>query len=267
LQPGSEFLPDLRPRDQLAFKNLLEKVRERGRAPGVVMHFGPTAEPWSLRVSLMNGDAGSFYLFQIAPIATTAAVGERKVSLSADDLVQRLPEGFVVVDRRGAVLRANNAFLDLSQIGTESATLGQSMRRWLSQPGADISVLLGLVRKHGSVRLMSTKLYGELGSTADVEISAVGNKDSEPDHIAMLIRDVTERSRPEPGKIFVSGTDGDGDTSLEHLVRASTEAIERQSIAGALEKAAGNRTVAAKILGLSRQSLHTKLNKYAIREN
>jgi transcriptional regulator PpsR len=165
------------------------------------------------------------------------------------------------------VLRANNAFLDLSQIGTESATLGQNMKRWLSQPGADISVLLALVRKHGSVRLMSTKLYGELGSTAEVEISAVGNKDTEPDYIGMLIRDVTARSRPQAGDIFVSEAIGHRHTSLEHLVRASTEAIERQSIAAALEKAAGNRTVAAKILGLSRQSLHTKLNKYDIREN
>jgi transcriptional regulator PpsR len=266
LQPGAEFSPDLQPRDHLAFKNLLEKVRERGRAPGIVLHLGPAADPWSLRVSLMNSDAGTFYLFQIAPIVAAAAFSERKGPLSADDLVQRLPEGFVVVDRRGVVLRANNAFLDLSQIGTESATLGQNMRRWLSQPGADISVLLALVQKHGSVRLMSTKLCGELGSTADVEISAVGNKDSEPDYVGMLIRDVTARSRPEPGEIFVGEPNGDGDTSLEHLVRASTEAIERQSIAAALEKAAGNRTAAAKILGLSRQSLHTKLNKYDIRE-
>jgi DNA-binding NtrC family response regulator len=83
----------------------------------------------------------------------------------------------------------------------------------------------------------------------------------------MLIRDVTARSRPEPGAIFVSEPDGNGDTSLEHLVRASTEAIERMSIAAALEKASGNRTAAAKILGLSRQSLHTKLNKYDIKEN
>jgi transcriptional regulator PpsR len=267
LQPGVEFSPDLQPRDRLQFKSLLEKVRERGRAPGIVLHLGPAAESWSLRASLMNSDAGSFYLFHIAPIVVAAAAGERKGPLSADDLVQRLPEGFVVVDRRGAVLRANNAFLDLSQIGTESAALGQNMGRWLSQPGADFSVLLTLLRKHGSVRLMSTKLYGELGSTTDVEISAAGNKDLEPDYIGMLLRDVTTRSPPDPGAMPISELNGNGDISLEHLVRASTEAIERQSIAAALEKAAGNRTAAAKILRLSRQSLHTKLNKYDIKEN
>jgi len=77
---------------------------------------------------------------------------------------------------------------------------------------------------------------------------------------------VTARSRPEPRAILVSQHTGDGDTSLEDLVRASTEAIERQSIAAALERASGNRTAAAKILGLSRQSLHTKLNKYEIKD-
>ena len=266
LQAGAEFLPDLQPKDRLSFRNLLEKVREHGRAPSIVLHLGPATEPWSLRASLMNSDAGSFYLFQITPIGSGPGV-EPKGPVSAEDFVRRLPEGFVVVDRHGAVQRANNAFLDLSQVGAEGAMLGQNMKRWLSQPGADISVLLALVRKHGSVRLMSTKMYGELGSAADVEISAVGNVDADPDYVGMLIRDVTARSRSAGEEIFVGEPNGDGEISLEHLVKASTEAIERQSIAAALERAAGNRTAAAKMLGLSRQSLHTKLNKYDIREN
>jgi transcriptional regulator PpsR len=267
LQPGVEFLPDLQPRDRISFESLLDKVREQGRAPGIVLHLGPADDPWSLRASLMNSDAGSFFLFQLTPISAAAASSERKGVVLADEFVQRLPEGFVVVDRHGAVARANSAFLDLLQIGTESATRGRNIKRWLSQPGADISVLLELVRKHGSVRMMSTKIYGELGSTADVEISAVGDKNADPDYIGMLIRDVTARSRSASDDLSFSEPDREDDASLEHLIKVSTEAIERQRITAALEKSAGNRTMAAKLLGLSRQSLHTKLNKYYTREN
>jgi DNA-binding NtrC family response regulator len=42
----------------------------------------------------------------------------------------------------------------------------------------------------------------------------------------------------------------------------TTERIERKAIARALERFRGNRTAAARHLGLSRQSLHTKLKKY-----
>jgi DNA-binding NtrC family response regulator len=115
--------------------------------------------------------------------------------------------------------------------------------------------------------MMSTKIYGELGSTADVEISAVGDKNADPDYIGMLIRDVTARSRSASDDLSFSEPDREDDASLEHLIKVSTEAIERQRITAALEKSAGNRTMAAKLLGLSRQSLHTKLNKYYTREN
>lgn len=52
--------------------------------------------------------------------------------------------------------------------------------------------------------------------------------------------------------------------TLDQIVKASTEVIERKSIAGALAASGGNRTVAAKRLGLSRQSLHAKLKKYSL---
>ena len=54
--------------------------------------------------------------------------------------------------------------------------------------------------------------------------------------------------------------------SLEALVRASTEAIERATINEALERFRGNRTAAAKYLDLSRQTLHAKLKRYGFDE-
>jgi DNA-binding NtrC family response regulator len=55
-----------------------------------------------------------------------------------------------------------------------------------------------------------------------------------------------------------------GRTPLLQLVRETTGAVERHYIDAALQLAGGNRTAAAELLGLSRQSLYVKLNRYAI---
>jgi DNA-binding NtrC family response regulator len=55
-----------------------------------------------------------------------------------------------------------------------------------------------------------------------------------------------------------------GRVSLKDLVRESTEVIERLAIEAALELTHDNRTLAAEMLGLSRQSLYVKLRRYGI---
>lgn len=263
--PGAEFLPDLSGRERRAFETMLERVREQGRAPGIAVHLQGAATPWSLRATMATTQSDAFYLFQISPMGGAApAVHPDAPSLEA--LVQRLPDGFVIVDREGQILRANHTFLDLAQVGAESAIMGQKLKRWLSRPGADISVILGMVQRHGSVRNMATQLEGDLGSLTEIEVSAVGDSNGPPHFVALLLRDVTPRLRSE-GPARPAGLASSADAiSLEALVRTSTEAIERSTIAEALERTRGHRTAAAKYLGLSRQSLHAKLKKYGFDE-
>ncbi len=268
--PGAEFSLDLQPRDRKSLEAMLDKVRETGRAPGIVLHLG--AATWSLRVSLMNAETGSYYLFQIAPLGSSATAGDRRDSSQmVETIVQRLPDGFAIVDRQGLVQHANHTFLDLVQISAESAVVNQSMKRWLSRPGSDIQIVLSLAQRHGSVRRLLTTLSGELGSNTEVEISAVGNRDVNADCFGLLIRDVSLRARLEEAENkphAVSDAFDELDAApLERLVKRATETVERRAIKTALDRSAGNRTIAAKRLGLSRQSLHAKLNKYVIDES
>jgi two-component system response regulator HydG len=57
--------------------------------------------------------------------------------------------------------------------------------------------------------------------------------------------------------------DDDGPASGAEL-KAKVDAYERGLIVAALERHNGNRTYAARALGLSRATLHTKLNKYGL---
>jgi DNA-binding NtrC family response regulator len=52
--------------------------------------------------------------------------------------------------------------------------------------------------------------------------------------------------------------------SLKDIVRESSDLIERLCIEAALSYTSDNRASAAEILGLSRQSLYSKLHRYGL---
>jgi transcriptional regulator PpsR len=181
--------------------------------------------------------------------------------------VERCPDGFVALDPDGRVLRANRSFLDLAQVGDESSVIGERLSRWLGRPGADLSALLSSVASRGSVRLFSTTLQGELGTLTEVEIAAAGGEDDGRRSVGVWIRDVASRLPVATDANQVGATLGNlpariGKTPLPALVKEAVSAVERLCIGAALEQTSGNRTAAAQILGLSRQGLYAKLNRY-----
>jgi transcriptional regulator PpsR len=266
LAPGAPFLARLDERDRRVLDEMLAKTREEGRAPGVVLRVTAFGELWSLRASLMNAESGALYLFQLAPMRDPGAA-DKADGFSMRSFVDRMPDGFVVVDRDGVIQAANGAFLDLVQIGSEAAAIGRKLMRWLSSPGADANLVIGLIQKHGDVRRFQTTLDGELGQSTAVEISAIGDEASQPSYFGLLIRDLghrrgTAEAPPQPVAEASGAVDDFDNRTLEQIVKMTTETIERKAIARALERFRGNRTVAARHLGLSRQSLHAKLKKY-----
>ena len=265
LMPGAEFQPSIPPRDKRALGAALDAARSQGRAPGVALHLTPDGAPWSLKASLITTAAGAFYFLQLAPLERRLDADARDERLSVEAMVRRMPDAFVVVDGEGIVRWANYTFLDLTQVGVETAVIGQSLKRWLSKPGADASFVVSLVQRHGAARALRTTIEGELGTAVEVEISAIGDKGERPGHVGILLRDMTRRAAASSGPERAEAIDpfADGGT-LEAVVKASVEAIERRAVEDALAKSNGNRTLAAKALGLSRQSLHAKLNKFRL---
>lgn len=266
LVPGSEFFPDLPGRDRKALDGALETARSQGRSPNIALHL-PNGSQWSVRASLVAGEADSFYLLQMSELVAAPAPVDENYGL--DEILQRFPDAFAIVDRDGSIVKANHTFLDLVQVGVESAVIGQNLRRWLSQPGADSGVILGLVQRHGSVRMMRGRLEGDLGSTTQVEVSAVADRTPHPRFVGLILRDVglrdsrSESSSNSQTADLIGGLSSPKD-SLEDVVRSAVERIERRSIEQALAECRGNRTLAARYLGLSRQTLHVKLNKYRV---
>jgi len=276
LAPGQDVLGQIPQAEHAMLRSMLVRVREQGRAPGVLVHLGLNRAAWIIRASLMASEPGPLFLLQLAP-----AGGEQVAlrlpppsSVPTDDLLEKLPDAFVVLDHEGIVLRANDAFLDLVRVGSEGAVVGERLSRWMQRPGADMAVLLATLQRHRTVRLMSTAVQTEGGEEIEVEISAAIDQLAEPRHVAVLLRDVSRRSGPAAAAPAATQTgipallgalaDQIGQTPLPKLMRETVELLERHYIEAALERADGNRTATAELLGLSRQSLYVKLNRYGL---
>ncbi|HEY0328180.1 MAG TPA: transcriptional regulator PpsR [Rhodopseudomonas sp.] len=266
---GREFLLDIAPKDREAVRALLARVSERGKALSILVHLGSSAQPWMLRGALMPSEPDQILLLHFTP-ATIAAPSPEQLEHSAiKELIDRVPDGFVALDADGVIQHANQAFLDLVQVGSKGPVIGESLRRWLSQPGADWSALLSQLRRYKSVRLFRTTLRGELGTETEVEISAVDVDSDQQSYIGVLLRNVSRRfNEPLEGDALRLAlgpiSEQLGRSSLRKLVKDTVSIVEQHYVKEALEHAGGNRTATAELLGLSRQSLYAKLNRYGL---
>ncbi|WP_295448677.1 transcriptional regulator PpsR [uncultured Thiodictyon sp.] len=253
------------------FDEMLRRIRERGKAPGVLFRLGPAQTPWLVHASLVSCAQEEVLLVQLTPVVAQQTLAELADPVRIEDLIEGGPDGFVVINHEGTILRANRAFLEQVQLGSETAVLGEPLGRWLGRPGADLTVLLANVVRLGAVRLFSTVLHGALGTEVQAEISAAGRGGKQGGTIGVFIRDVSRRlaagdQGPGIDGVMESLTRQIGKTTLRKLVDETVAVVEHRYIEAALDLTGGNRTAAAELLGLSRQSLYVKLGRYGLED-
>lgn len=266
---GRGFPFDLDRQSEAAVIDQLVAVRAHGHADDLSVRLAASGREVTLATSLVRQDATALFVIRILPGATAGfSSGATESSTGALKLVEALPDGFVVTDGEGRVLSANRAFLDLVQIPTEDQVRGQSLQQWIGRPGADLGLILATLREHGVVRLFGTSLRGELGSPSEVEVSCAAVPDGSRERLGFLVRDVGRRLALGPRgardltRAVEQLTALVGRVSLRNLVRDTTDLVERHFIEAALETTEDNRTSAAEVLGVSRQSLYVKLRRY-----
>jgi transcriptional regulator PpsR len=265
---GRELLHDVAAKDRDAVREMLARIRERGKALSILVHLGADARPWMLRGSLIAAEPGHVFLLQLTAATELSTPKQEGEHSTIGELIDYLPDAFVALDDAGIITHANQAFLDLVQVGSKGSAIGESLGRWLWQPGADLNALLTNIQRHNSVRLFTTSIRGELGTETEIEISA-GAGAGEHGQIGVLLRNVARR--------LPSGNESDllrtalgsmseqiGKSSLRSLVKNTVSIVEQHYVKQALELADGNRTATAELLGLSRQSLYAKLNRYGL---
>jgi transcriptional regulator PpsR len=219
--------------------------------------------------SLFRQDRASLFLVRLS----SPELGVMRTPESTQHLLsvlERIPDAFVVTDENLRILAQNAAFLDLSRIASNEQARGMSLDTILGRPEIDRNVLLSSLRQHGSLKNFATVLRTRLGEQEDVEVSAVHVATGEQPCLGFSIRAAARGAVAKPriaGELPRSVEQLSqlvGRVSLKELVRETTELVERLCIEAALELTGNNRASAAEVLGVSRQSLYSKLHRYGL---
>ncbi|WOE74532.1 transcriptional regulator PpsR [Alterisphingorhabdus coralli] len=185
------------------------------------------------------------------------------------DVVEKMPDAFVLADENQDIIVANRAFVELVQAGAMEQILGVSLNRFVGRPDVDLNLLRKQLKDHQDVRNFSSVVNDLNGGEEPVEISAIMVERDQPLYgysvrgVGRRERDLPETSNELPRSVDQL-TELVGRKPLKEIVRESTDLIERMCIEAALVHTSDNRASAAEILGLSRQSLYSKLHRHGL---
>ncbi len=223
--------------------------------------------PAILAASGFTQDRVQYLLLRLNPVARDEVAAE---ATPVQNIVDQMPDAFVVADRDMHLVSANLAFVELVQAASVDQLRGRHLSEWIGRPGIDLELITGQIDQHGSARNVSTVLRASSEDAGEpVELSAVVSGDDEA-HFGFVIRPIGRRLRDLPPgsedlpRSVDQLTDLVGRMPLKDIVRESTDLIERLCIEAALSYTSDNRASAAEILGLSRQSLYSKLHRHGL---
>ena len=180
-------------------------------------------------------------------------------------------DALVLCNEEGRIAQANSAFVELVRMTHENLLRGESLARWLGRGVVDLDILLTGLRQTRRLRHYSTAITSDLASPVEAEISGA-QVDEDGKLFGLSIRAVPARGGlGTQGSAAMSRSMEQlselvGSVSLRDLVRESTDVIERLCIEAALDMTRDNRASAAEMLGLSRQSLYTKMRRHGLAE-
>lgn len=271
---GRNFLELLDKDSREAVQKLLARVHVAPRAEEISIP-APAGggEEFSLSASVFRSDTGTHYLLRLAAVQGEAGRSEeRSVNEALLDVIEKMPDGLVVIDEHREILTANAAFLNMAQLADKEQVRGQKIERWLGRVEVDVDILLANVREYGFLRRFPTVVRGEYGSRDEIELSAVAVLDRDSPCFGLAIRkvqpalSVNTSPRPAGPRSFEQLKELVGRVPLRDLVRETTDIIEQMCIEAALELTGDNRASAAEMLGLSRQSFYVKLRRHGLGE-
>ncbi|PZN99569.1 MAG: transcriptional regulator PpsR [Alphaproteobacteria bacterium] len=224
--------------------------------------------PCLLAASMFRQDRSASLLVRLMTDQPVVAASDPQATLSA--VLDRISDAFVVTDTDLRILTVNPAFLELTHLSSREEATRLSLDQFLGRPQIDLKIMLTQLKEHGTLRNFSTVLRAGFGEMEEVEVSAVSVPDDTQPTYGFSIRNVARRLAPAqvPGTALPQSieqlTQLIGRVPMKEIVRESTDLIEKLCIEAALNLTSDNRASAADVLGLSRQSLYSKLRRYGL---
>ena len=193
--------------------------------------------------------------------------------LESDSLTVKAIEnnsyGFVVCTPEGLILKANKAFIKLSNAKGEQELIGTAIQNYLGSETADFAQMMQSLKGKASAQSCISSINNNSSGIKLVDISAVSVAHPRA-CIGMIFRQMDSRQNKDKRidkKLVRSSEELSmlvGKVPLKDILTETTDLIEELCIKAALDLSNDNRVSASEILGLSRQSLYIKLRKYGL---
>ncbi|MBL8584631.1 MAG: transcriptional regulator PpsR [Rhizobiaceae bacterium] len=245
---------------------IFSRVAVTGQAEKVHLRGGPI-----LSMKLFRAGGVNLVMVRIgrAPEAHEGGdddLPERRLTL----LARNATEAIVLVDAAGAVVWANEAFLSLADLPVPAQAVGRPVFSFLQWSSVEREIIFENARRHGRVGAFPAVLYNGKGNGTDVAVSVVAMDLGGSGGYGLIMRlaDTHASGEQQP-----KGDDGQtaesiagmiGRIPMKDLVRERADGIERMCIEAALRLTGNNRASTARVLGLSRQALYLKMNRFGI---
>lgn len=253
--------------DKAAIANALNGSRHSGALKTMRTNVLEGEKPVELTLEPYRENGRTNVLMTITPL--DADIAQHGPALGGSLMVlDTFPEALVTTDLKGAIIEANDQFLDLVHVLNKSSLTSRNLNTWLGASTVDMQVLLTRLRDERQVRQFSSVIRDELGETVPVMVSASRYGDGPDARVGIFITDSVRRETPltvpTPGSNGESSDFAElvGRVPLKDLIREASDVIEKMCIEAALRQTDNNRASAADMLGLSRQSLYIKLRRH-----
>jgi transcriptional regulator PpsR len=254
--------------DMAALTALLARAANGGTSGSTQLHAAMGQALFAASATFFRQDDGTAILLRLAPASGSPVVGPGE-AMHLATLIEMLPEAFVVTDGKGHVITANRTFLDMAELPTLAAAIGQPLERWLGRQGMDFSLMFGALHEAGRLRGVSSVVRGLYGALEPVEVTGVRLHEGTSTRTGFVLRSLSQPVATQAAAPVLARSADQmrrlvGSVPLKDIVREAADLIERLCVEAALELSADNRAAAADMLGLSRQSLYAKLHRYGL---
>jgi len=250
-----------------AVEELLATARATGRPAEIRARLGAGATMVDLSATPFRGDGAMLLLVRARAAETGPAATQGHGRLA--EFVERMPDAVVVTDSSGRVLMANPAFLELCGLSGETQVKGSLLGEWVGSSRHDVPMLLGQAKRQGIVTQASVAMRAARGQTIEIGISAAMLAEGDQECVGFTIRRETPRSASG-----IAGVDElasaierlgaqIGRVALPDLMREASDLAEHHLLMCAIDRAGGDRTAAAAVLGITRGNLDQRLRRVA----
>lgn len=257
-----------------AVEELLTSARATGRAAEIRARLAAGGGSIDISATPFRSESDLLLLVRARVVAArpaSAGAGNGAGLSTAHwaELVQRLPDAVVITDSSGRVVMANPAFIEMCQLGDESQADGRSLGQWIADAGV-LTDILARAKRGGITAQTTTRLTGASGRPLSIGISAVLLDEGDRESIGFTLRRLDERDAAATGGVDEVAMAIDslaalmGRKPLPELLHEATSLVERHLIKSALNRAGGDAQLAATLLGVSAETLASRIQTHTL---